>query len=110
MWLRRFLFLTGIFTLIHGILTVTSVVIAVSRGFDIDHPVEPTYLERASGTIAGILMQPIAAVTDFLSIPLRSSLVEWTAILLNSLTWGATLALIVCLFARHRAESARNLL
>lgn len=99
---RRFLTLTAIFTLIHGIVTITSIGVAFSAGMArFDHPeIRATYLERVFGLIATVLMQPADRVVEGFNVVPRSSLLEWMIVVFNSLVWGAMAALIVCLAIR----------
>jgi hypothetical protein len=95
--LRRFLALTAVIALVHGIVTATCISIAFSAGMArFDHPeIRLTYWEQGCGAVADVLMQPGERVWERLGITPRSAPLEWAALLLNSLVWGATIALFV---------------
>jgi hypothetical protein len=108
--LRRFLTLTAVFTLIHGIVTITSIGVAFSAGMArFDHPeVRTTFLERICELTANVLMQPAGRVVDAVNVAPRSSLLEWIIVVFNSLVWGAMAALIVCWAIRLKRRHDRT--
>jgi len=100
---RRFALLAILFALAHGVVTVAAIGIAFGRGFDLDHPeVRPSFPQRVFSALANILMQPISAFWELIGFTPRTSLLEWFAMILNSLVWGVTLALIVLLFTHRK--------
>ena len=72
---RRFALLTVLFTVVHVIVTVSSVLIAIGPGFDLDHPeVRSSFSQRAFGVFTDILMQPGSALGNLLGVTPRTSL------------------------------------
>jgi len=105
MKLRRFAVLTVVVGLLHGGLIIASELVVFKNGFDLDHPeIEPSRLRQAFAALLPVLMQPGEMIWAALRITPRSSLLEWSMIVLNSLVWGATVAVIVGLLS-HRKRS-----
>jgi hypothetical protein len=73
--------------------TVAAMLIALGHGFDLDHPeMQSSFPQRISGALTNILMQPGIGFWDLLGFTPRTTLLEWSAIILNSVVWGVTLA------------------
>ncbi len=75
----------------------------------IDHPDSPiTLSERISRLISPALMQPGMSISDWLRGYSDSRVLHATLELLNSLLWGAIIALIVCRLMGRRASTAHS--
>lgn len=96
-WKRFFRLTVGI-TVVQALMTITSIAVSFSAGMRrFDHPEIPAgVLERVCDFTASVLVQPLDKVLSALNITPRVSILEWTALLLNSLVWGASAALIMC--------------
>jgi hypothetical protein len=83
--LRRFAVLALAFAFLHGTLTIASEVIAFGAGTNLNHPeIQPSYAQRQFSLLLEILMQPGGKLWGALGVTRKSSLLEWTAMSLNS--------------------------
>ena len=106
---RLFFKLTALFTSLHWLLLTLSGLNAIGAGVHrIDHPDSPiTLSERISRLISPVLMQPGMSISDWLRGYSDSRVLHATLELLNSLLWGAIIALIVCRL-RGRPSAAHS--
>ena len=102
--LRRFLTLTVAITVLHAIATFGAIAIAFTRGMArFDNPALPEgCLERGCSLLAGVFMQPSGKILTVFGIVLRTTALEWIVLVLNSLLWGAMIALIVAALSERR--------
>jgi hypothetical protein len=101
---RRFFALTVAITVLHAIATFGAIAIAFTRGMArFDNPELPEgYLERVCSLLAGIFMQPSGKILTAFGIVPRTSALEWIVLVLNSLLWGAMIALIIAALSGRR--------
>jgi hypothetical protein len=100
---RRFVFLTILFALVHGVATVVSLLISFGHGFNLDHPeMQSSFQQRVFGWLTNLLMQPGSTFWDSVGVTPKTSALEWAAMILNSLLWGMALALVALLFTHHK--------
>jgi len=101
---RRFWTLTAAFSVIHGVVLFASFAVGLS--------LPASNLGRVCAVAALVLLQPYMGVVLLLgrSHPIgpTPSWLDLTALFLNSLVWGATIALILCSLSlrKKRAPSS----
>ena len=94
--------------MLHAILTITSIGVAFTRGMArFDNPTPPQgYLEWVCSFLASIFVQPSGKILTALGITLQTSAMEWIVLLLNSMLWGATIALLLGLLGSKKKVDA----
>jgi hypothetical protein len=104
----RFLAVSAAITVLHAVVTFASIAIAFTRGMRrFDSPaLRETYLERVCNVVASIFMQPSAKILTALGAMPRTSVLEWSVLLLNSLLWGLMIALLVGRLSARRKQFA----
>jgi|SRR5712691_1220462 len=107
---RLFFKLTALFTFLHWLILCVSAANAIAAGVHrIDHPDSPiAQSERISRLISPVLTQPGMSISDWLRDYSDSRVLHATLELLNSLLWGAIIALIVCRLMGRRASTAHS--
>jgi hypothetical protein len=106
--IKRFLKLTAIITPIHTLITIICIAISFGEGMArFDYPERSAELtERVCGFVANIFVQPVFGILGRFEIKTSSSLLEWTALGVNSLIWGAVIALIISWLRSRSANPA----
>ena len=94
---------------VHLAIAVGSLLLGFSLGmarFDAPQAIERGMLEKTTSWLAGTLLEPGLTVWSIIR-PAEnaSAIAEWTVVLMNSMLWGATLAILV---TGARAMKARR--
>src|SRR6266568_2803118 len=101
----RFLKLTVVFAILHGIVFVVTFVTAFGRTmYRFDHPeLTETLLEKICTGVSAVLIEPYAVVAGIVG--LHSRLLDFAGMLLNSLLWGAGFSLLFVLLRKPQSPA-----
>lgn len=104
----RFVKLAVLFTALHAICAMASLLFSFSTGMArFDNPaLRETYSESAASHAADFLFQPAMFVWNAVGFQDASAPLEWAVFLLNSALWGVTLGAVV-VWSNRIAERAR---